>query len=64
MKRFVMAIALACTLSGTALAGIIPSTDVVAPAPDGIIPTSDSTSPGEVPTSDLAVLLAILGLAF
>jgi hypothetical protein len=64
MKRFLMAVALACALSGSALAGIVPTTDAVAPAPDGIVPTTDSTSPGEIPSSDLAVLLAILDLAF
>lgn len=59
-----MAITLACALSVTALAGNVPTSDVVSPPPDGIIPSSDSTAPGEVPTSDLAVLLAILDLAF
>lgn len=33
MKRFVLAVALACALSGTALAGHVPSTDVAAPQP-------------------------------
>ena len=33
MKRFVMALALACALSATAMAGEVPSTDVAAPAP-------------------------------
>jgi hypothetical protein len=69
MKRLVIAVALGCSLSGTALAGEIPSTDFAPPPPQsaalaGIVPTSDSASPGEVPTSDLEVLLAILDLAF
>lgn len=33
MRRFVLAIALACVISSTAFAGIIHSTDVAAPAP-------------------------------
>lgn len=33
MRRFVMAVALACVLSSTALAGLIPSTDVAPPPP-------------------------------
>ena len=38
MKRFVLAVALACALSATALAGEIPSTG--APAPSGTTQTS------------------------
>ena len=33
MKRFVMAVALACVVSGTALAGNVPTSDVAAPQP-------------------------------
>jgi hypothetical protein len=33
MKRFAIAITLACALSSTALAGQIPTTDAPAPAP-------------------------------
>ncbi len=39
MKRFVMAIALACVVSSTAFAGIVHSTDEVAPAPAAASPT-------------------------
>jgi len=72
MKRFLVTLALTCVLSGTALAGDIPTMGVPSPAPDGTaqtalpgdIPTSDSTSPGDMPTCGLAVLLTILDLAF
>lgn len=33
MKRFVMAVALACVVSGTALAGNVPTSDVATPQP-------------------------------
>ncbi len=49
MKRFVMAIALACVLSATVLAGDVPSTDKATPAP-----TSQASSPV------LTVLLIII----
>jgi hypothetical protein len=58
MNRFVLAIALACALSGTALAGDIHTTGEPAPgdihtagepAP-GDISTSGSTAPGNIPT--------------
>ena len=67
MKRFVMAVALACALSATALAGDVPSTDVVSPPPGNM----QTTSPGDIPTSDyastaasplLSVLLSIIGV--
>lgn len=64
MKRFVLAAALTCALSAIAIAGEIPSTGVVSPPPDGDIPTSDSASPGEMPTCGLSALLTILDLAF
>ena len=53
MKRFVMALALACVLSGTALAGDIPSTG--APAP-GDIPSTGAPSP------IVTVILTILSI--
>ena len=67
MKRFVMALALACVLSGTALAGDIPSSG--APAP-GDIPSSGAPSPGlagDVPSTGapspiVTVILTILSL--
>jgi hypothetical protein len=71
MKRLVLAIALACALTGSALAGEIHSTG--APVP-GEIPPSGSPAPGdipcgtpapgEVPTVGLSVVLIILDLAF
>ncbi len=67
MKRFVMALALACVLSGTALAGDIPSSG--APAP-GDIPSSGAPSralAGDIPSTGapspiVTVILTILSL--
>jgi hypothetical protein len=67
MKRFAMIIALTCVLSGTALAGDIPSSG--APAP-GDIPSSGAPSParaGDVPSTGapspiVTVILTILSL--
>lgn len=67
MKRFALAIALACVLSGTALAGDIPSTG--APAP-GDIPSTGAASParvGDIPSTGapspiVTVILTILSL--
>jgi hypothetical protein len=71
MKRFVMAVALACVLSGTALAGNIPTGGEPSPgnipmteSEPGHIPTGGSQLPGEMPTCGLSALLAILELAF
>lgn len=72
MKRFLIALALTCVLSGSALAGEIPTCGIASPAPDGTaqttspgdIPTMGSTSPGDIDTCGLSVLLAILDLAF
>ena len=77
MKRFVIALALACVLSGSALAGDMP-TGGIAPPPSGATQTTTSTSPGDIPTvpgdiptsgtaeqiSDaaLSVLLTVFGL--
>jgi hypothetical protein len=68
MKRFVLAVALACALSGTALAGAVPSTDVSSPTPPE---NAQTTLSGDVPSTDyapppaenslLAVLLTIIG---
>lgn len=49
MKRFVIAIALACVLSVSALAGDIHTTG--APSP-GDVPSTDSPAPGDMPTGD------------
>lgn len=67
MKRFVMALALACVISGTALAGDVPSTG--APAP-GDVPSTGAPSParaGYIPSTGAAspivtVILTILSL--
>ncbi len=70
MKRFVLALTLVCALSGTALAGLIPTTDVAPPQPPppdettitGDIPSTGFTLPGDIPTVDL--LLTVLDLVF
>lgn len=61
MKRFVMALFLACALSGSALAGDVPSTGSPAPTP-GDIHTVDA--PGEIPSTGISVWLTVLDLAF
>ena len=70
MKRFVMTVALACALSGTALAGNIPTSGAPSPAPEvtektstGNIPTGGSTSPADIPTCGWSVVMTILNLA-
>lgn len=50
MKRFVTVIALSCALSASALAGDVPSVGAPAPASNGMTETTDSTSPGDIPT--------------
>lgn len=67
MKRFAMMIALTCVLSGTALAGDVPSTG--APAP-GDVPSTGAPSParaGYIPSTGapspmVTVILTILSL--
>lgn len=70
MRRFVLAIALACTLSGSALAGDMPTGGIAPPPAKGPMQTIFGTSPGGVPTggsaeeiSDaaLSALLTVLG---
>ena len=76
MKRFTMAIAIACFLSASALAGDIPCPGAPSPASDGATQTPGATSPGiistppgDIPTggfvSDaaLSALLTVLSLA-
>ncbi|MDQ2976213.1 MAG: hypothetical protein M3R69_12505 [Acidobacteriota bacterium] len=70
MKRFLIAIALACVLSAPIMAGEIPSGGFTSPPPAGNThPTS--TSPGEIPSvgaaqpvsiAALTVIQAIIGL--
>ncbi len=70
MKRFVIAITLACVLSSSALAGEIPTSGVTSPQPSGTIQTTSETSPGDIPCgfaeqiseAGLSGLLAVLGL--
>ncbi len=52
MRRLMLATALACVLSATAIAGEIPTTG--APAP-GEIPTTGVTVAGEIPTTGAPV---------
>jgi hypothetical protein len=74
MKRFALAIALACALSGSALAGEIHSTGAPAPVPGEIHTTGEpapgdihsvgAPAPGEIPTDGFSVVLMFLDLAF
>lgn len=59
MKRSLMTIALTCVLSGTALAGLIPSDGVTAPPPDE---TSTPTAPGDIPSVGLTQQMSEVGL--
>ncbi|MDQ1637763.1 MAG: hypothetical protein QOF62_1102 [Pyrinomonadaceae bacterium] len=55
MKRLLLAITLACVLSGTALAGDIPGVDSAAPAPSGGTQSSAAvTLAGDMPGVDSA----------
>lgn len=62
MKRFAVALALACALSGTTLAGNIPTSDIVEPGETHTPPSV--TAPGEIPSTGVSILLTILDLAF
>lgn len=71
MKRFLATLALTCVLSGSALAGTIPTCGLTADEPttteptgSGNIPSTDSTSLGEIPGVDVSILLTLLDLAF
>lgn len=55
MKRLILAVAFACALSATAIAGEIPTTGVTSA---GEIPTTGVTAPQ--PTSNSLVVTAIL----
>ena len=50
MKRFVMAVALTCSLSASSLAGEIPSGGIASPPPPYQAQSTTTTTPGEVPT--------------
>jgi hypothetical protein len=73
MRRFVIAVALACALSATALAGEIPSTGaptpgstqgIGAPAPGDMGNGGYQGNGGEMGSGGLAALFTILDLAF
>ena len=59
MKRFVLAVALACVLSGSALAGDVHTTGAPEPAP-GDSHTTGAPSPAQSSSVAATVLLAIL----
>lgn len=61
MKRFVLAIALACALSASTLAGEMHTTGAPAPVP-GDAHTVGAAAPGEMPISGL--VMTILDLLF
>jgi hypothetical protein len=70
MKRLLITIAMTFVLSVSALAGDIPC-GAPSPAPVGTPPTTNATSPGEIPCdfadqiseAGLSALLAVLSLA-
>lgn len=77
MKKFALAVALACALSGSALAGDAFSVGAPAPPPPGDahsvgtpelapgeIPSVNSTSAGDMGNGGLSVILSILDLMF
>ena len=72
MNRFVLAIALACALSGTTMAGEIHTTGAPEPgdihttggSSQGDVPSTDAPSPGEIPSTNLSVVLIILDMMF
>ncbi len=67
MRYLALALVLACVLSGTALAGEIPTTGATAPPPPSSVVT-----PGEIPTTGaiapqasstaLTIILTLLGI--
>jgi hypothetical protein len=69
MKRLLIATAMTLVLSVSAFAGEIPC-GVTSPAPDATTPTTNATSPGDIPCgfaeqiseAGLSALLAVLGL--
>jgi len=54
MRRFVLAIALACTLSGSVLAGDMPTGGIAPPPTNGPTQTITPTPPGDIPTDGSA----------
>ncbi len=66
MKRLLIALTLTCAFSISAFAADIPTCGITSTGPDGAspgnIPTSGSTSPGDMPTCGWSLLLSILDL--
>ena len=61
MRHFALALVLACVLSGTALAGEIPTTGAPAPQPSGsVVTTWEVPSTGGDPTAVLAIILTLI----
>lgn len=71
MRRFLIAIALTCALSGFAVAGEMPTCGVpssgsptpISSAP-GDIPSVNSTAPADIPTCGLSLIVTLIDLAF
>lgn len=68
MKRFLAAMALACVLSASALAGDISTSGFTSPPPPPTTETTSAPSPGEIPSGDFAqqmiddeVIMNVLG---
>ena len=68
MRHLTLALVLACVLSGTALAGEIPTTGAPAPQPSGSvatttgeIPTTGATAP-QASSTALTIILTLLGI--
>jgi hypothetical protein len=61
MKRFLIALALTCVLSGSVLAGDVDTAGAPAPAPGE---TQGGNAPGDMGNGGTAVLLAIFDLVF
>ena len=68
MKRLLMAMALTCAFACSISAGDIPTDGAPAPASNGVTDTTDSTSPGDIPSGGkselsseaLSALLSVL----
>ena len=71
MRRFLMTLALTCVLFGSALAGEMPTCGLTSeeptmgePAQPGHVPSTGSTSLGDIPRTDVAIWLTVLDLVF
>ena len=60
MKRFLTLVALTCLLSGSALAGDVPTVGAPQPSPQQ---TTMSTSPGDIPSVGSAEQISDAGLS-